>query len=557
MYTIYVKLSVGLNQRCLYRLKVGGNYLYIQAFLEKDVQSKVQIIEYLYAKEMMWVSTKELMEETYLTQSTTLKYLSEIETHIKNFGIGKISIEKEKNNGFKIYFSQKDYFYKLRLKIIGESLILAIWNEFFFNNELNAIQFSIDCYCSMSTFKRKIKQLNRIGIFYDFRITSKKNVYRLIGNEKSIRLVVSKLFWEIYGGTQWPFFNIDERKLIVRVNTISEILNNPIPDTLKDIIVFNYAISLTRYHKKNEIILDINQSQEWVKLKEINHAITNYLPINLVQFLMEESFQSEDEIHFHMCRLQTGLSFYKTTDIVTYVINEHKKRNTEIYIASKKFLKKLIKKINIGENNLSKEASENLLIASICLHYEAFLYQELPEYKKGISNFFVDYTNLNHFVQEILKELAEELGYQLFNRKFLLLNQYMFIFSELLPLTFLENKITVCFDEPMDEIKEKAAKALLHGYLDNHYNVEIYGIRDVIDFEENIPDVILSSHYTEKLASKYSGIPVLILKSGVFDISLFEISLCKQVLNILNKHSHNSVERIDELKDITSIQLRI
>lgn len=527
----------------------------MQNFIENDITSKVKILEYLYSKEMIWVSTKELMQETNLTQTTVLKYLSELEDYIKYFENGEILFNKEKVNGYRIIFLQSDYFFDLRLKILSDSLTLKIWNELFFNNHLNSLEFTFDQYCSLATLKRKIKKIKEIGSNYGFRIISKKNNYQLQGIEKSIRFFSYELYWQLYGGVHWPFLNIDENKVLNLINKISDLVEYPVPTIVKDRISFNYAIALIRYYHKKPIIL--GNHADWKKLKAINIKLSSFLPLNIFQFLEEKTFLPEDEIHYNMGRLQTDVVFYNMLGNTKLAIDIHKELETEIYKASSLFLKKLFSRMNVDEDTFPKQLIEHIYISTIALHYKAFLFQEIPEYKTTIDDFLLVYTNLNIMIKEIYSELTTELGYQLFKRENLLLNQYMFIFSEIFPLNTMESELLIYFDEPMDVTREEVAKQVLSNYFGLQFKVKIYGSTELFKINRKETDFIISSNYTKKLSNTYANIPVLNLKNGIFSISEQEISLCKEVLTILSKYSKHDILRYDTLKKLRNVHLKI
>ncbi|MTD40217.1 hypothetical protein GIX45_16675 [Erwinia sp. CPCC 100877] len=439
-------------------------------------------------------------------------------------------------------------FFKLRLEIIEKSLSISIWNKLFFLNELNIVNFSLESFLSVSTIKRKFKRLNSLLESYDFMITSKDNIYMLQGNETNIRYFSSSLFWNIYNGAKWPFYNIDQRKIIKLIDATTEDLSFPISYSLNSRFSYSFAVGITRYFHNQTINLE--QNDEWDKLKKINNSLTNHLSTNIIKMLVEDYLLSEDEAHYEFSRLQIVKSFYKDQKTIVVAIELHEKFETSIYKASVKFIELLEKHAHI---NLSEDQKKKVMVSALCGHYKSFFYHDIPILKQEIDGILINYYSLRSLVERIYSELCESVGTCIFKQKNFLINQYMYTISEILPLNYFEAEISIYFDESIDLPIEQLVKNMLNNFFKEPFNLRIYGPSDILHFNKNDIDLVLSSTYTEKIIDNYPNTPIMFLKSSILNLSEREILQLKEILSIINRNNKDRSKIICELKKMRNL----
>lgn len=520
----------------------------IYSFLENDIKYQIKIIDYLYSRESQWVSIEELAEETSLQPRSVVKYILSISEVITTEYLEKMSFEMQGHHLFKIIISENKFFFDLRIEIIEKSLNITIWKKLFFFNEFNIVKFSIESFSSLSTIKRKIKKLNLEVKPFNFRITSKDDIYVVKGNETNIRLFFSLFFWNIYRGIKWPFYNVDQRKILKLVDHVTEDLRLPISYSFKNKFVYNSAVVVTRFFHNKPIIIEKNE--EWNKLIEINNKLVKYLPINFTKLLKEDYMLSEDEAQHELSRMQVGQSFYQDSKMGTIAIELHKKYETDIYKASQHFLELLEKHAQV---NLSDKQKKAVLISILSGHYKAFFYQEVPLLKLELDQILSNYNSLRSFVEKIYTELEDCENSFIFKQKHFLINQYMYVVSEILPLNFFEPEIAVYFDDPIDYPREILVKKMLKNFFHGTFNIKIYGPSDMLRFEKNNMDIILSAIYTEEVIFNFPNTPIIFLESGILNISKDEILLIKEALSIISKYRDDAFRLKEELKKIRKI----
>ncbi len=523
----------------------------VQTIIEKDINHKVQILEYLYSKEMIWVSTDELVKKISVEQRTILKYMTEIQELITEYCSKEVILLREKNKGYRIKFIKKDSFIMFRLFMINKSIKITILNKIFLSGQLNSVHFSFDHYVSSATFKRKIKIINSLIKDYGFKIVSQEGIYFFKGNEKSIRLFGSIFYWQLYRGVKWPFLNIDQTKIFSFIDKVSKSLNYPVSIILKNKISYNYAIGIIRYSHNEKI--ELGNQDEWKKIKEINEIVTSRMSTNIYNLFFSEGIRSEDEIHFNISRLQTGANIFENQKLALFVIELHKEKKTVIYQATEAFFKLFLKKMHLKLSDIDKQKVKNIFVAAFSIHYRAFLFQDTPLIEKDIDQTLKTYKQLNNLMDQIFIELREMLNFSLFNQKYLILNQYMYIFSELFPLNLLEKEITIYFDEPLEKRREDLAKNMLNNFLGDQYKLRIFGTSELFEVKQEKIDLIISSSSSEKFFIYYPKVPIIILKKNILNISSSEILLCRRLLELISIYFEDKEEMKSQINKLENV----
>lgn len=515
----------------------------VHSFLENEIRYQIQLLDYLYFKEAQWVSIDELANATGLQQRSVLKYISFIHEVISLDYYEKLFLKLQGNQAFKLLLEDNKFFFELRVEIIEKSLNILIWKKLFFFNELNIVKLSLESFVSLSTLKRKIKNLNFQVQSFNFKITSRDNIFRLKGNETNIRFFFSFLFWNVYSGGKWPFFNIDQTKILNLVEGLSKDLDLPVTYSLKNRIAYNHAISITRYFHNEPIVLE--RKEEWSKLIEINNKLVKTLSVDVILLLKENYLLSENEAQHEFSRIQVGQSFYQNKTLSNKAMELHSKYDTAIYKASKKFLDLFEKYAEIKlSDNLKKQA----MITTLCGHYRAFIYHEMPLMEQKIDGILNNYYSLRSFVEKIYQELQEKESPFIFKQKNFLINQYMYVISEILPLNYFEPVISVYFDDPIDRPRENLVKKMLFNFFQEPFNLRIYGPSDILFFDKSNIDIVLSSMYTEEIIANYPNTPIIFLKDGILNLSEDEILLFKEALLIIRSNQDDTFKTKEELK---------
>lgn len=515
----------------------------VHSFLENDIRYQIQLLDYLYSRESQWVSIDELTSETGLQERSVLKYISSIYEIITFDYNEKLFLEMQGNQAFKLLINDNKFFFELRVEIIEKSLNIIIWKKLFFFNELNLVKFSLDSFTSQSTLKRKIKKLNSTAQSFNFKITSRDNIYRLIGNETNIRFFFSSLFWSIYSGGKWPFFNINQMKIFNLVEGISEELKLPVTASLKNRIAYNHAVSITRYFHNEAIVFERNE--EWNKLIKINTKLVKTLSLDVILLLKENYLLSENEAQHEFSRIQVGQSFYQNRTIRNTALELHSKYDTAIYKASKSFLELFEKHAEI---KLSDSLKKQAMTTTLCGHYKAFIYHEMPLMEQNTDGILNNYFSLKAFVEKIYEELQYKEASFILKQKNFLINQYMYVISEILPLNYFEPVISIYFDDPIDLPREKLVKKMLLNFFQEPFNLKIYGPSDILIFDKGNIDIVLSSMYSENIINTYPSTPIIFIKAGILNLSEDEVLLFKEALSIININQGNRYKAKEELK---------
>ncbi|MTD40218.1 hypothetical protein GIX45_16680 [Erwinia sp. CPCC 100877] len=89
----------------------------IHPFLENEIRYQIQMLDYLYIKETHWVSIKELADEVKLKSRAILKYISSINDVIKVQYAGKLFLDMQGNQSFRLIINENKFFLNFGWKL--------------------------------------------------------------------------------------------------------------------------------------------------------------------------------------------------------------------------------------------------------------------------------------------------------------------------------------------------------------------------------------------------------------------------------------------------------
>lgn len=477
----------------------------------QNVQTKISIINYLF-KQKTWVTTDELAEETGNERKTILKYLSEIEEAINDFGEPDLEMMSSKGRGVFLSAKSVNEINRFIFWITDDSLFSKLFRTFFFETKINLTKWSYENFISESTTRRKIAEIKELLLPFDIQIVSKKGVYSITGDEKQIRYIYYYLFWNLYKGRAWPFQNIPEEKVSLLLQEIANKYYLSLPHQIEKQLTYIFAINITRYFQSKCIKL----GTEWDDYKTINRTIIKEFEITKI---IQKYFHIPiDEIHFLLFYLQSKYSFYNSVYSINRAISHHEKLNTEVFSAYHTFAKEFKKSFQLDVKELDEK--EHLFIKShaFSMHYKAFLFpgfkSELVEEESVLESHF---PVLNKKMKNFCSNLYDKTNNLIYLETDYLAIRYAQLLSFFKPLCIFEKKINIYFETDLPALPSRMLKNQISSLFQNHFNINIYTMEDL--FAKNISlnevDIVISTNETRGLKKDFHEHPIIYLKEGI------------------------------------------
>lgn len=476
----------------------------------KSIETKISMINYLFNKQN-WITTDELAKETGNERKTILKYLSELEEAAKIFGESGFQLLSSKGRG--VYLSAKSVneINKFIFWMTDDSLFSKLFKSFFFETAINLTKWSYENFVSESTARRKISEMKVLLKKFDIQIISKKGIYFVKGDEKQIRYIYYYLFWNIYKGREWPFFNIPEEKVTLLLQEILNEYSLNLPYQIEKQLTYIFAINITRYFQNNSIHL----TDEWNSYKEINRKIFHEFEIKTI--IQKYFYISNNEINFLLIYLQTRYSFYSSVYGMKEALDIHKQLKTDVYQAYISFVSLFENEFKYSINSL--DTKKKLFIQSniLSIHFKAKLF---PKFTKELVNeeLFLEqhFPNLIKRMNIFCNKLYAESKNSIFLETKYLTNRYLQLFSFFDSMNTFEKNIGIYFETDFPALPSRMLKDQISSLFSNFFNITIYTMEDLDQLTKYMPnvDLVISTNETLGLETDFHSLPIIYLKNG-------------------------------------------
>lgn len=231
--------------------------LEVESFLTRIDFRRFSILKLFEQEHKSSLSVEEISLILGLSERTTKRTILDLQSDIELFGYSeKISLELYIGNNSRLYSSlhyhpsfSLHYILRAYLK---KSIFFMIVKDLLFESSFS-IKKAIDRYfVTNSTLRRYLKKINTELQVFNLELSIKKEI-TIVGEEASIRLFYTALFFEVYTGDTWPFSFISQKKVNALLNHFPKSIYSPEENTKRDYFQTFLAVSILRIRKKKQI----------------------------------------------------------------------------------------------------------------------------------------------------------------------------------------------------------------------------------------------------------------------------------------------------------------
>lgn len=430
-----------------------------RSLLDKPLLYEFSILDVLFQHDS-WVTINEIAAETGFNRKTIIKYLALIDEYPELSGL-----IRKKGAGIQLKMSRIDYT-KIKTSILKRSVPFAMIDKILKNGSFSMSDISKETYLSESNIYRYMRKLKKILNSYNIDLVKKRNQYRLIGDERTIRFYLYLFYWQVYKGVSWPFSEGLRKKVAEDLQIVAQnagmYLAVPFENQLTLIVSINYLRYRTRCF--------IHREDAFEQLYALNETIPAFNQLNLL--FTTNYHMSKDETHLFFFYLLTRPSFYHSWDYADHFIENHQHDKTEIAKASERAAKEMKKQFPLL--HIKTDADSSFFKSLFSIHYHTMLFKEFPT---DISNYkltpYIDrnFPQLKKEIVTVSQHLTTTDKNPCFEQEDYLITHYSILLANILSETHFEKKIYLKMETDFPFFIERIVKNQLLNHFKNTYHL--------------------------------------------------------------------------------------
>ncbi|GGC89767.1 helix-turn-helix domain-containing protein [Enterococcus wangshanyuanii] len=452
--------------------------------LEENTELKLNLLA-IMRDENVWMIGDELAAKLDVPTKRVHTLISSLLQDLMDFNSDAIQLTTLKGRGSYLQIDDPEQYVKLRQSIIENSIIFQIILAVAIDKEVTLGQLSMNNFVSESSIRNRIKAVNQLTKSIGVKIVSRKNHYRFQGEEAQIRVMLNTIFWRLYRGAEWPFRNVNQKKLFKLLASISGEINLSFKSLTLYQVGYLFAINYNRARQGHDITIKSNWQPYLFLCEQIDHET------NIYQLFLDNYGLSKSETNFFLLEVLARSKIYTHSD-KRKILNLVNLKNTPAYTACEQSLKKYEEKFGM----LSKTEERLFFEYTYPCHVYAELFLDIVYTSSGYrmyqrtENYF---PILKSKMKEILSELYEETGLSLFLNEHYLIDKYILIFSFFKSAVCYEKEFIIYIETDLSEMMEQKLINQIEANFKIFFNIKIYTSLNKLKKERKEFDIIIST----------------------------------------------------------------
>lgn len=453
-----------------------------------DTQNKIMLnILDLIADSNRWYTINEISTELLVVERTVQRYIHRLQELVDSYNDERdhlVTINYEKYKGIQLEIDSGSNYMELKSYILENDETMKIFKLIIFEEFQSISKYATDNFVSESSIRKSLKKIKQF--LANYQLTLSRSSFSIEGEEKQIRLIIYITAWIIFKGVTWPFDFISKGKIYASVDHFAEELDLNFSVIHQKQMAYMLAVNILRLRKKHVITME-KEWQDYVNLPKL----VDSMPV-LKSFISDYNIYIESELYFYVVLLQLKPKFYVSQNYQKSVFNYHKKRESNVYLATELFLEKFNEEIC----EIPEELHNRFFTTSFCVHLFSQLFSNIQVDIDGhmiFRNLEDDYPNLIKELTTLINELHETSGEQLFTKESFLLQKYMTLFSSVQPLTFYESEIKLFLDTDLPFFVKNNVKNQILDRFKYDFNLSFVDASEVDEADlvlTNIPNLL-------------------------------------------------------------------
>lgn len=432
--------------------------------LEKSVSLELELLEIL-KQEAEWRTIEDLSGLLGTSFKKTVSLVNNISEKIEEFNSEQLILKTMRGRGNLLVIGNVKEYRKFRREIVEEILIYKLIFSVVLEENTSLERLSLENYVSESLIKKKISKANKFLDNWGVKIVTRKKECIFLGEEPQIRVMLNTLFWRLYRGEEWPFFQIDQALIKKIIHKLATSLNIELSEVTYHKLAYIFAINYSRFSlgKKVELSNDLKKYSQlctWIDSQTSIYSILKF-----------EYGLTKDEINFFILEIMTQSGVYSNISNNIFKFEELVK-DTPAYSS----LQLILEKFNEYLGELSEEQYISFFKNIFPCHLYADLFSgifftESAYYSLNIISQYIP--KMKKSLEEIISSLYIESELKLFLNTDYLITEYILVLSQYIPIAFKEKEIKILVDTDASDVSEKFLIKQIQNRFSTLYNIKL------------------------------------------------------------------------------------
>ncbi|RGI32409.1 helix-turn-helix domain-containing protein [Melissococcus sp. OM08-11BH] len=431
-----------------------------------------------------WYSMHEISEKLNVVERTIQRYVIQLKDCIEQFNKDekeedRLYLSYEKYRGVYLETPKGQGLNRFKQLVIEQDETFMMLKQIFFEEFQSVTKYSMDHFISESKVRKGLKKIRHYLKRYHLSLSNIS--FRIVGEEKQIRLLTYYLIWYGVKGNVWPFKQVSQLKVYEVVDGLNQALEMRLTQTQRKQLAYMLAINLFRLGK-NHVVTFEAEWKDYVNIKQI----LNQAPfLELLFFKRQQKLTAE--IYFYLLLIQLRMNIYQCDNLTRQVLSYHKKNNSDVFVVTDS----LVKTFHQELLPIPKNYYESFFLTTFCTHLFCKLFHHVSLTMDG--RYMLDdtqekYTVLYSELHRLVDKVYNQTNDSIFLQKRFLVQKYMLLFSMIKPLTYFEPTICILLESDLPYL----TKALLERDIAYHYSGK-YHIEFMDTYDVKEADVILTN----------------------------------------------------------------
>lgn len=444
-----------------------------------------------------WYTIHEISEKLNVVERTIQRYIIHLKDCIDQFNEGeeendRLFLSYEKYKGVHLETPKGHGLHRFKQLVLEQDETFIMLRDIFFEEFQSVTKYAMEHYISESKVRKSVKKIRYYLKRYHLSLSNIS--FKIVGEEKQIRLLTYYVVWYGLKGHDWPFRQVSQNKVYEVIDSLDESLSMKLTRTQRKQLGYMLAINLFRMGKNHPIELEAH----WQNYVDINRVMDEMPFLSLVFIKRRQELTAE--IYFYMLLIQLRINVYQSKPFIKQTLEYHKFNGSDVYETTNHF----VEKFHTELHPIPSEFYHSFFLTTFCTHLFCRMFRYVILTDDGCNNIREwqnKYTVLISQLHQIIDKLYIQTNNVLFLQRPFLMQKYMMLFSMIKPLTHFEPTIKVLIESDLPYLKKTLLENDIIKRYSGDYHIEFINTSDVtIDIIlTNVPNVLKNKEYSNSV----------------------------------------------------------
>lgn len=448
-----------------------------------------------------WYTIHEISEKLNVVERTIQRYIIHLKDCIDQFNEGekendRLFLSYEKYKGVHLETPKGQGLHRFKQLVLEQDETFLMLKEIFFEEFQSVTKYAMEHFISESKVRKSLKKIRYYLKRYHLSLSNIS--FRIVGEEKQIRLLTYYVVWYGFKGNDWPFRQVSQNKVYEVIDSLDVSLSMKLTQTQRKQLGYMLAINLFRLGKNHPI--DFEPS--WQNYVDIKYVMDEMPFLSLVFIKRRQELTAE--IYFYMLLIQLRVNVYQSKDFIKQTLEYHKVNESDVYDTTNHFVETFHRELH----PIPSEFYHSFFLTTFCAHLFCRVFQYVALTVDGrdtIGDLQNKYTVLITQLHQIIDKLYMQTNNVLFLQRHFLIQKYMMLFSMIKPLTHFEPTIKVLLESDLPYLTKTLLENDMRNRYSGEYHIEFINTADVsIDIIlTNVPNVLTNKEHSNSFIHSF------------------------------------------------------